>query len=70
MVVTVTEVFGRADQDRRAVPELGVGDAARGIQAVYPYEGSLVFVIDVDRVAAVAEVLDLAGMSHLTGGKR
>ncbi|MCB9596431.1 MAG: purine-binding chemotaxis protein CheW [Sandaracinaceae bacterium] len=64
VVDSVTEVFGKSDADRRAVPELGVGDAARGIQAVYPYEGSLVFVIDVDRIAAVADVLDLSALGR------
>jgi purine-binding chemotaxis protein CheW len=68
VVDSVTEVFGKTEQDRRNLPELGVGDSARGISAVYPYEGSLVFVIDVDRVAAAAEVLDVDAMGRLIGG--
>ncbi|MBX3274081.1 MAG: purine-binding chemotaxis protein CheW [Sandaracinaceae bacterium] len=68
VVDAVTDVFGKNDEERRSVPELGVGDAARGIRAVYPYEKGLVFVIDVDRVAAAAEVLDLGGLERLGNG--
>lgn len=59
LVDSVTDVFGATEPDQRSVPEIGVGDAARGIAAVYVHLGQLVFVLDVDRIAAVAEVLDL-----------
>ncbi len=59
VVDAVTDVFGTGEPDQREVPQLGVGDAARGISAVYAYEGTLVFVIDVDRVAAPAEMVDI-----------
>lgn len=62
VVDSVTDVFGAGEPDQRSVPEIGVGDAARGIAAVYSYRGRLVFVLDVDRVAAVAEVLDMRAM--------
>jgi len=58
VVDAVTEVFGAGEDSARQVPEIGVGDAARGISAVYAHEGSLVFVIDVDRIAAAAEAIE------------
>ncbi len=64
----VTDVFGTTDQ--RSVPEIGVGDAARGIAAVYAHDGHLVFVLDVDRIAAVAEVLDMNTLQALVDGER
>lgn len=65
VVDAVTDVFGAAEPDQRSVPEIGVGDAARGIAAVYSYGGNLVFVLDVDRIAAVAEVLDMRALQAL-----
>lgn len=59
VVDAVTEVFAAADQERREVPAIGVGDQARGISAVFGHRGSLVFVLDVDRIAAAAELVDL-----------
>ncbi|MCZ7677991.1 MAG: chemotaxis protein CheW, partial [Sandaracinaceae bacterium] len=62
VVDSVTDVFGAGEPDQRSVPEIGVGDAARGIAAVYSHGGRLVFVLDIDRIAAVAEVLDVSAM--------
>lgn len=71
VVDSVTDVFGAADKEERSVPEIGVGDAARGIQAVYSTGGRLVFVLDIDRIAAVTEVLDVGMMeSALERGRR
>lgn len=64
VVDAVTDVFGAGDPDQRDVPSLGSGDAARGILAVYKYDGALVFVLDVDRVAAPAEALDMDGLAR------
>ena len=61
----VTDVFGAGEPDQRSVPQIGVGDAARGIAAVYIYDGKLVFVLDVDRIAAVTEVIDIEAMHGL-----
>lgn len=58
-VDAVTEVFGADPAEQRSVPSLGAGDQARGIADVYLHDGSLVFVIDVDRVAAPAEAIDV-----------
>ncbi len=66
VVDAVTDVFGAGPADQRQVPELGVGDAARGIAAVYKYDGGLVFVLDVDRVAAPAEAIDVSALSRLS----
>ncbi len=65
VVDSVTEVFGTGDEDERDVPQIGVGDGARGIQSVYSYGGKLVFVLDVARIAAVTEVLDMQAMQSL-----
>lgn len=59
----VTEVFGATEPEERSVPEIGVGDKARGIAAVYAYDGQLVFVLDIERIAAVAEAVDLDGVA-------
>lgn len=50
----VTEVFGPAEGAERAIPELGLGDRARGLSAVFGREGGLVYVIDVPRMTAGA----------------
>ena len=65
IVDSVTDVFGAGEPDQRSVPEIGVGDAARGIAAIYTHAGHLVFVLDVDRIAAVAEVLDMNALQEL-----
>jgi purine-binding chemotaxis protein CheW len=62
VVDSVTDVFGAGEPDKRSVPQIGVGDTARGISAVFTYAGRLVFVLDVDRIAAVAEVIDLGAI--------
>jgi purine-binding chemotaxis protein CheW len=61
----VSEVFGVGEVDRRPVPTVGTGDAARGIQAVYTHRGALVFVLDVDRIGAAAELIDVSGRAPL-----
>lgn len=61
VVDAVSDVFAASEPDRREVPSLGVGDTARGIQAVFGHRGSLVFVLDVDRIAAAAELVELEG---------
>ena len=59
VVDSVTDVFGAGPTEQRGVPKLGTGDEARGIAAVYATGGGLTFVIDVDRVAAPAEAIDV-----------
>lgn len=56
----VTEVLAASAEDRRALPDLGPGDAARGIASVVAHRGKLVFVLDVDRVVAAPPMLELA----------
>jgi purine-binding chemotaxis protein CheW len=65
----VTEVFGAGPGDQRDVPSLGLGDAARGIAAVFKHDGSLVFVLDIDRVAAPAEAIDMSALAKLAHGE-
>ncbi|MFO0692297.1 MAG: chemotaxis protein CheW [Polyangiales bacterium] len=66
-VDAVTDVFGTATEGQRNVPDLGAGDEARGIQAVFMHNRQLVFVIDVDKVAAPAEVVDVGFAQKLLG---
>jgi purine-binding chemotaxis protein CheW len=65
VVDAVTDVFGAGPGEQRGVPQLGVGDTARGIAAVYKHDGSLVFVVDIDRVAAPAEAVDMSSLADL-----
>jgi purine-binding chemotaxis protein CheW len=65
VVDAVTDVFGAAQPDQRALPALGAGDEARGIAAVYKYDGLLTFVLDIDRVASPAQTIDLDSVHAL-----
>lgn len=59
VVDAVTEVFGAGVDQQREVPRLGSGDEARGIAAVFATSEGLWFVIDVDRVAAPAQTIEM-----------
>ena len=65
VVDEVTEVFASDESKEENAPVLGVHDDARGIASVCRYNAELVFVVDVDRVGAPAEALDLQGMQRL-----
>jgi purine-binding chemotaxis protein CheW len=60
VVDSVTEVFGAGEDSKRGVPLLGRGDDLRGISSVHKVGGELVFVIDVEKVAAPAAEIDVA----------
>lgn len=62
VVDAVTDVFGASERDQRSVPELSRGRDLRGIANVYSYEGSLVFVVDPQVVAAAAKHIDTSSM--------
>lgn len=68
VVDAVSEVFGVGEADRRPVPSVGVGDSARGIQAVYAHRGALVFVLDVDRIGAAAELVEVGSIGMPSRG--
>ena len=71
VVDAVTDVFGTASEDQRAVPNIGGHEAGMGISAVFAYASGLVFVLDVFRVAAVMEDLELppaAALANSPGG--
>lgn len=59
VVDSVSDVFGAGEESARDVPALGPGDAARGFAAAYAHDGALVFVIDVDRIAATSAIGEL-----------
>lgn len=61
VVDSVTEVFGTDAESRRGAPLLGKGDDIRGIEAVHRVDDRLVFLLDVERVAAPAMELDIEG---------
>ncbi len=61
----VTAVFGADLAQRRAVPRLGPGDPILGISAVYAHEGSLVFVLDVEKVSEPAAIVDIRAAKEL-----
>ncbi len=63
-VDTVSGVLAATDVDHRPAPALGMGDAARGIASVISHQSGLVFVLDVDRVAAAAQVIDIAAAAR------
>ncbi len=69
VVDAVTDVFGAGGDSQREVPSLGFGDEARGIAAVHAHQGTLVFVIDVDRVAAPAEAIDMDHIRRFASGE-
>ncbi|MBN8615974.1 MAG: chemotaxis protein CheW [Deltaproteobacteria bacterium] len=59
-VDAITGVLAASEVDHRPPPSLGLGDAARGIASVISHQSGLVFVLDVDRVAAPAQIVDVA----------
>ncbi len=60
VVDSITEVFAAGDEEERTVPSVGIGDSARAITAVFGHRGRLVFVLDIDRIGAGTELLDLS----------
>ena len=69
VVDRVTEVFGAGVSQYREVPDIGLGDRTQGIISVCTHRGSLVFVLDVDRITDLAEQLDLSAVDTLTRQK-
>jgi purine-binding chemotaxis protein CheW len=59
VVDKVTEVFSAAGSASRELPQIAAGEQARGIKAVYSHRDKLVFVLDVDRLTAIADELAL-----------
>lgn len=59
VVDAVVEVFTGSAPEQRALPEIGAGDAARGISSIYSHRGRLVFVVDVDLLVRPGEQLDM-----------
>ena len=65
VVDRVTEVFGGDANRERDVPTLGETDDVRGISTVYSHGGGLVFVVDVDLLTNVSELLDMTTAREL-----
>ena len=61
-VDSITGVLGATQADHRPLPELGDGQAARGISGVCAHSSGLVFVLDVDRVAALATAVQVPSL--------
>ena len=67
VVDAVTEVFGAGGpEEDRSVPVLGSGDDVRGIASVYKREDGLIFVLDIDLVAAPAAEIDVTSLGLST----
>ncbi len=58
----VTEVFGTGGVELREPPALGTGDDMRGIAGVATHDGRMVFVLEVDRFAALTAPLAAQGL--------
>lgn len=63
-VDAITGVLAASEVDHRPPPALGMGDTARGIASVISHQTGLVFVLDVDRVAAPAQVVDVSAVAR------
>jgi len=59
VVDRVTAVLGTDDTEAREPPAIAAGERARGIKAACSIGGRLVFVLDVDGVASVADEVAL-----------
>jgi purine-binding chemotaxis protein CheW len=68
VVDAVTDVFGATQGAQRSVPELSRGAELRGIANVYSHDGSLVFVVDPQVVAAAAQQIDTDSLPPLLSG--
>lgn len=62
VVDAITDVFGVPTGELRPAPGLGAGDEVRGISGVVSYDGSLVFVLDVERFETLIEPMATAGL--------
>lgn len=61
-VDSITDVFGVPTGELRPGPGLGIGDEVRGISFVTTYNGSFVFVLDVERFETLTEPMMQAGL--------
>lgn len=65
VVDRVTEVFGAGVSQYRDVPDIGLSDQSQAIVSVCTHRGSLVFVLDVDRITDLTEQIDLSALKSL-----
>jgi purine-binding chemotaxis protein CheW len=70
VVDRVTGVFGTGGQGLRPAPNLGGGEEVRGIAGVTSHDGTLVFVLDIDRLESVVESLQLDEMQLTAGSSK
>jgi purine-binding chemotaxis protein CheW len=59
VVDRVLEVFGAAGSATREAPDIGTGQAQRGIKGACSHGGRLLFVLDVDMLTAVVDEITL-----------
>ena len=67
IVDRVTGVFGTGGKSLRPAPNLGGGEEVRGIAGVTLHEGTMVFVLDIDRLETIADSLHIQDMQLTTG---
>jgi purine-binding chemotaxis protein CheW len=70
IVDRVTGVFGTGGHSLRPAPSLGGGEEVRGIAGVTSHDGTMVFVLDVDRLETIADSLQLTNLQHEPGSSR
>lgn len=69
VVDAVEDVFGADAQSHRQAPHVGDGDAARAIVAAYSYGHGLVFEVDLDRLTAQADAVDVTAAALALPGE-
>ncbi len=70
IVDRVTGVFGTGGRSLRPAPNLGGGEEVRGIAGVTLHEGTMVFVLDVDRFETIAESLQIHDIQLRAGSSK
>ncbi len=70
IVDRVTGVFGTGGRSLRPAPSLGGGEEVRGIAGVTSHEGTMVFVLDVDRLETIANSLPTEDMQLTAGSSK
>lgn len=70
IVDRVTGVFGTGGSSLRPAPTLGGGEEVRGIAGVTSHDGTMVFVLDVNRLETIADSLQVADLQLQAGSSR
>jgi len=69
VVERITEVFAAGREQKREVPEVGGEQDSSAISEVYADRSGLIFVIDLDRVTAITDQVDLSEARQMLGNR-